>query len=91
MRTLIESELYSREVARLGDVERLDDALTGVTWAISMMPEEFPILKGIGSLRLAKTERLKKGKSTVQLRIWFVIRDTHTVELLGIDWAPVPS
>ena len=88
MRTLIESELYSHQVALLGDVDRLDDALVGVTWAISMMPEEFPTLRGLGELRVAKTERLKKGKGVVQLRIWFAIRDAHHVELLGIDFAP---
>ena len=90
MRTLIESELYSHQVARLGEVERLDHALTGVTWAISIMPEEFPTLRGLGELRVAKSERLKKGANFVQLRVWFAIRDAHRVELLGIDYVPWP-
>jgi hypothetical protein len=91
MYTLVESELYSHQVAQLGDIERIDDALTGVTWAISMMPEDFPPLRGLGRLRVAKTERLRKGSSFVQLRVWFAIRDSDHVELLGIDHAPTPS
>jgi hypothetical protein len=31
MHTLIESELYSHQAAQVGDIERIDDALTGVT------------------------------------------------------------
>lgn len=91
MYTLIESELYSHQVALLGDIERMDDALTGITWAISRMPEEFQPLRGLGQLRVAKSERLRKGSGFVQLRVWFAIRDTHHVELLGIDYAPAPS
>lgn len=89
-RTLVESEFYSHQVARLGDIERLDDALLGVTWAIAMMPEEFQPLPGLGQLRVAKTERLKKGNGFVQLRVWFAIRDANNVELLGIDYALLP-
>jgi hypothetical protein len=91
MYTLIESELYSHQAALLGDIERLDDALTGVTWAISILPEEFPPLRGLGQLRVAKSERLRKGTGFVQIRVWFAIRDTHHVELPGIDYAPLPS
>jgi hypothetical protein len=90
MYTLIESELYSHQAALLGDIERLDDALTGLTWAISIMPEEFPPLRGIGQLRVAKSERLRKGTGFVQLRVWFAIRDAHHVELLGIDYVLQP-
>lgn len=90
MHTLIESELYCHQAVLLGDIDRIDDALAGVTWAISMMPEEFPELRGLGSLRVAKTEKLKRGNGFVQLRVWFAIRDAHHVELLGIDYAPLP-
>lgn len=91
MRTLVESELYSHQVAQLGDIERYDDALTGVTWAIAIMPEEFHPLRGLGELRMAKSEKLKKGDGFVQLRVWFAIRDSHRVELLGIDYVACPS
>ncbi len=91
MHTLIESELYSHQAAQLGDIERIDDALTGVTWAISIMPEEFPPLRGLGQLRVAKSERLRKRTGFVQLRVWFAIRDAHHVELLGVDYAQVLS
>ena len=89
MRTLVESELYSHQVAQLGDVERLDDALLGVTWAISLMSEEFQPLRGLGALRIAKSEKLKRRGKLVQLRVWFAIRDQRTVELLGIDYVTV--
>lgn len=45
MRTLIESELYSHQVANLGDIERIDDALTGFTWAIFSATGEEPIVE----------------------------------------------
>lgn len=91
MRTLVESELFSHQVAQFRDVERVDDALLGVTWAIAHMPEEFQPLRGVGSLRMAKTERLKRGAKYVQLRVWFAIRDEHTIELLGLDSVDAPS
>lgn len=90
MYTLIESELYSHQAAQLGDVERIDDVLMGITWAISIMPEEFPPLRGLGQLRVAKSEKLRKGVGFVQLRVWFAIRDAHHVELLGIDYTRLP-
>ena len=73
MHTLIESELYSHQAAQLGDIERIDDALTGVTWAISVMPEEFPPLRGLGQLRVAKSERLKRNRVRATPR---VVRDS---------------
>ena len=34
MRTIIEEELYTLQLAALGDVERLDDILCGLIWAL---------------------------------------------------------
>jgi len=85
MRTLVESALYSHNIARFGSVERSDEALVGVTWAISMMAEDFPIVPKTSALRLAKTEKMKMDGRTVRIRIWFSIRDAGHVDLLAAD------
>ena len=40
-RTLVESADYSRQLATLSDLQRLDDALVGVCWALSTNPEVY--------------------------------------------------
>ena len=85
MRTLVESALYSHNISRLGHVERLDDALMGLTWAISIMAEDFKIVPNTSMLRLVKSEEMKMDGQKVRIRIWFVIRDAEHVDLLAAD------
>lgn len=73
-RELVESVPYTAQVLALGGFERLDDALTGVCWALSTNPEIFDIVKGFKDIRLIKTDALG---GLPALRVWFRI-DTVT-------------
>ena len=57
-RTLVESADYSRQLATLSDLQRLDDALVGVCWALSTNPEVYETVKGMYDVRLLKTDPL---------------------------------
>jgi hypothetical protein len=45
-RTLIHEPTYTQALSELGDIQRLDDALTGVEWALATNPEVYDIVKG---------------------------------------------
>jgi hypothetical protein len=70
LRTIIESEAYRRQFETLGDAARLDDILTGVTWALSTNPEVYEVVKGLKDIRLLKTDAFPDAPP---LRIWFRI------------------
>lgn len=82
-RTLVESADYSRQLATLSDLQRLDDALVGVCWALSTNPEVYETVKGMYDVRLLKTDPLG---GLPPLRIWFKIDDDdQSVHLLYIE------
>lgn len=64
----------------------MDEALTGITEAISINPEEFDLIPGKKRLRIAKTRHFDWNEGVIpHLHIWFVIKDENTVQLLAID------
>jgi hypothetical protein len=71
-RQLIESTAYTACLAELGDVGVIDDALTGIMWALSINPEAFPIVPGMLDIRLAKTDP-EMGTPVPRIRVWFRI------------------
>ena len=78
-RTLVETDDFTNQLHELGDLERLDDALTGVYWALSTKPEVYdPVHRDI---RVLKTDPLGELPA---LSIRFRIRD-DTVELLHVE------
>lgn len=82
-RTIIESDIYKQGLAALGSPERLDDALTGVYWALSTNPEVYEVVKGFRDIRLLKTDALG---GLPELRIWFrVDEDGSHVHLEHIE------
>ena len=56
-RTLVESADYSRQLATLSDLQRLDDALVGVCWALSTNP-----------MHRAPWSTIRQGASATALR-----------------------
>jgi hypothetical protein len=85
-RELVESSDYTIQLNRLGDLRRLDDALTGVCWALSTNPEVYEVVRGFKDVRLAKTDPLG---GLPALRIWFRIEpDGYRVTLLYIEAVP---
>ena len=69
-RTLIESAEYTAQLTALGNPERLDDVLCGVSWALSTNPEIYDIVRGFQDIRLLKTDSFPGAPA---LRIWFRI------------------
>jgi len=83
-RTLIHEPTYTYALQSLGaDIRRLDNALTGVEWALSTNPEVYDIVRGTVSTRILKTDALG---GLPPLRVWFRIdEDGHHVHLDYIE------
>ncbi len=82
-RTLIESDRYREQLAALGDARRMDDLLRGVTWALSVNPEVYAVVKGMKDIRLIKTDEFPGAPA---LRVWFRIdEDGQHVHLEEIE------
>jgi hypothetical protein len=83
------SREYRDSLGQLAGVDRGQDALKGLVWAIANGPEDFPVV--VDTLRLAKSEKLAMGKRRVILYLWFAIRHGNEVELLELELVPVPK
>jgi hypothetical protein len=82
IRQLIESEEYAEAFSKIGDAERLDSALDGLTWMIATNPGDFPYVPGVQNIRLAKTDSIK---DLPRLIIWFSVLDTDRILLHYIE------
>ena len=92
MHRLIEDALFTEQVAKIADIPRAREALEGIKWAISLKPEDFPVLETTERLRLVKSEKLaSKNGSFVRLNVWFAMKDPHTIELLELEIVPIPA
>lgn len=90
-RTLVESELYAQQSARLeAETGRLDEILRGLLWGIALAPEVFPIVPGFTRLRLAKSREFEVpfAKPLPVLQVWFALDDFGQVELLAVEREP---
>ena len=67
-------------IRELGELDRVDDALTGVYWALSTKPLVYDCV--VRDVRLLKTDPLG---GLPALSVWFRIADDDTVELLHIE------
>jgi len=85
-RTLVEEPTFSTQLAALGDVRRLDEALRALTWALHENAEHYPIIRGTKRLRVAKTDGYG---ATPCLRVFFTIEvteiGTESVHLWFVD------
>ena len=75
------SSAYKAVFADCEDKCDLEDALVGVWWALSNNAEDFPIVTGYKSLRIAKTDRVR---TLAPLRVIFRING-DAVELKWIE------
>lgn len=84
-RELIESTEYSKHLSKLGDPRDVDEALSALTWGISKGAEDFDVIPGFSSLRIAKTDAVKwESKEIPRLIIFFRIEGAQ-VHLLWIE------
>ena len=85
-RQLVESEDYLDQHEKLGSVASLDEALRALYWSLTVRAEVWPVVPGFKRLRLAYTDMVEsRGRIKHGLRIWFEIRDEHTVDLLYLE------
>jgi hypothetical protein len=82
IRTLIESKEYVKAFTKIGDAERLDFALVGLTWAIATNPADFELVPGFQNIRLAKTDPVK---DVPRLIIWFSVLSPDEILLRYIE------
>lgn len=83
-RNIEESPEYLEELEKYGEIKYLDEALSGVMWALSIKPEYFPEIPNT-NIRFVRTiEFEREGYSVVPLKIWFTIIDETKVLLLFI-------
>jgi hypothetical protein len=82
IRTLIESKEYVEAFTKIGDAERLDSAIVGLTWAIETNPADFPLVPGVQNIRLAKTDPVK---DLPRLIIWFSVLNPDEILLRFIE------
>jgi hypothetical protein len=88
-RTIRDADSYTECCARLAlTVERLDEILDGLTWAIATKPEHFWTIADGSSIRVATTE---ESDSTPALRLFYRIVDVSLCERLWIEERDVPE
>lgn len=91
-RSIVELEIYTAQVARLGHSYRsLDEALNLFTWAICKNPKAFDEVPGMPNCYVAKTERriTSGGIDIPALRVFFRVEDDdNAVSLCAIGIIP---
>jgi len=81
LRTIREGEIYKAQLARLGNVSRVDDALEALLWGICRKPEKFEPVPGMNDCYIAKTTA---SGLVPALRLLFQIEDESHVKLCAI-------
>lgn len=85
-RNLEHDALYDGQIAQIGDIQRMDEVLRGVHGAIAFNADEFPLVPGTNTLRIAKTKHFAwDGGIIPHLVVWFSIKDENTVRLRCVD------
>lgn len=84
-RQLIESKEFTAQLTRIGEAQAVDEATSALTWGISKCAEDFDVVPGFESIRVAKTDAVQWGKRIIpRLVIFFRIKSSH-VDLLWIE------
>ena len=83
-----ESPEFTQQLQLLGDVPGIDEALRGLQWGILTDPEDFDIVPGFSTLRVAKTEVFRRPTGNIpRLRVFFSYpRHSEIIELLWIEY-----
>ena len=85
-RTLVESELYTKQLSELGDPQYVDEKLRSLLWGIATTPESFELIPGTKRLCVAKTTIFDDSEGRlVRLRLWFSIESGDDVLLRAIE------
>lgn len=85
--TLVDDPDYARQAEQIADIQRLDDALNGLMWAIANNPEVYDVIIDTDPpIRIAKSNRIITLDGDIStLRIWFSVDyENEIVTLLKI-------
>lgn len=81
--SIVESLNYTEGAKQLGNYERTEDALCGITWALCHKPRVYDVVKGMVNIRLLQTDA---AGDLPKLSIWFRIDDSaKRIELMAIE------
>ena len=81
-REIADDGQYFDQLRALGDVARLDERLRGLHWALWLDAEDFPVVEGFKTLRVA---RLHGYGAIPTLMVLFNIERTEKVILRWIE------
>lgn len=86
-RQVLETKAFTEQLGKLGDIERLDEALAAVQLILTENAEIYPVVRGYEKTRLAKTNAVDDVPA---LNIWFMIDDDNDqVVMLYVEPVPV--
>jgi hypothetical protein len=78
-RQVLETHWFTEQLAAIGPIERLDEALGAVQLILTENAEVYPVVRGSRRTRLAKTKAVDEVPA---LNIWFMIDDDDSAVLL---------
>ncbi len=84
-RQVLETHWFTEQLAHLGPIARLDEAIAAVQLILTENAEEYGVLRGYQRLRLAKTKAIDDVPA---LNLWFIIESDESVLLLYVEPAP---
>lgn len=59
MRTLQITSLFELEANRIAERSKIESALSSIFWALKNNAEDFPVIPGYTTLRMAKTDAIR--------------------------------
>lgn len=71
-RQVLETKVFTEQLATLGNIERIDEALAAVQLILTENAEVYDVVRGYQKTRLAKTNAVDDVPA---LNIWFMIDD----------------
>jgi hypothetical protein len=82
-RQVFETQCFTEQLARLGDIRRLDEAIAPIQLILTENAEVFPVVRGHQRIRLAKTRPVD---TVPAMNIWYMIDEQdESVLLLYIE------
>jgi hypothetical protein len=88
MRAFDPKPRFLENYAALHDIPRLEEAMTGLLWAIAGSPADFPFIPGSDEIQVGKSDPVPSSDGiAVRLRIWFKA-EPEVIRLLIIEAVP---
>jgi hypothetical protein len=59
MRTIEVSQLFKSEASKIAEQKEIDGAISAILWALKNNAEDYPVIQGFKTLRMAKTDAIR--------------------------------